>query len=269
MTLGLADRSNMQTPFFLRGHTPQGLEGPRSHCGVCSEAPRMIYVSVLNHIVNASTYLCVINGLRYLALLVFTQAVLSQVTLPCALKRHEALCCPALAILVPVMHQPPGGQDLVYKKHAVMLDLIKAFCENVQASRSLHFIVHERGGAVLCSTSGRLEEIVKSALECGLQPAVVNEVCKNSKEFFWRRPRHGSALQVQGVATHLVSQRLSFIVIAAVCIRSHTAPDCFKAPRPGPFPRYAANLRIMVSVIINQQVTSWHGRLAVLPHFAL
>ena len=256
MTLGLADRSNMQTPFFLRGHTPQGLEGPRSHCGVCSEAPRMIYVSVLNHIVNASTYLCVINDLRYLALLVFTQAVLSQVTLPCALKRHEALCCPALAILVPVMHQPPGGQDLVYKKHAVMLDLIKAFCENVQASRSLHFIVHERGGAVLCSTSGRLEEIVKSALECGLQPAVVNEVCKNSKEFFWRRPRHGSALQVQGVATHLVSQRLSFIVIAAVCIRSHTAPDCFKAPRPGPFPRYAANLRIMVSVIINQQVTS-------------
>ena len=72
----------MQTPFFLRGHTPQGLEGPRSHCGVCSEAPRVIYVSVLNHIVNASTYLCVINDLRYLALLVFTQAVLSQVTLP-------------------------------------------------------------------------------------------------------------------------------------------------------------------------------------------
>ena len=67
MTLGLADRSNMQTPFFLRGHTPQGLEGPRSHCGVCSEAPRVIYVSVLNHIVNASTYLCVINDIRYLA----------------------------------------------------------------------------------------------------------------------------------------------------------------------------------------------------------
>ena len=57
----------MQTPFFLRGHTPQGLEGPRSHCGVCSEAPRVIYVSVLNHIVNASTYLCVINDIRYLA----------------------------------------------------------------------------------------------------------------------------------------------------------------------------------------------------------
>ena len=102
----------MQTPFFLRGHTPQGLEGPRSHCGVCSEAPRVIYVSVLNHIVNASTYLCVINGLRYLALLVFTQAVLSQVTLPCALKHHEALCCPALAILVPVMprDQPNGAK---------------------------------------------------------------------------------------------------------------------------------------------------------------
>ena len=56
--------------------------------------------------------LYIINGIRYLALLVFTQAVLSQVTLPCALKRHEALCCPALAILVPVMHQPSGGQDL-------------------------------------------------------------------------------------------------------------------------------------------------------------
>ena len=122
---------------------------------------------------------------------------------------------------------------------------------------------------MLCSTSGRLEEFVESVLEYDLQPPVVNEVCYNSKEFFWRRPLHGSALQVQGVATHLVSQRLSFIVIAAVCIRSHTAPDCFKAPRPGPFPRYAANLRIMVSVIINQQVTSWHGRLAVLPHFAL
>ena len=159
MTLGLADRSNMQTPFFLRGHTPQGLEGPRSHCGVCSEAPRVIYVSVLNHIVNASTYLCVINDLRYLALLVFTQAVLSQVTLPCALKRHEALCCPVLAMLVPVMRLPPGDQDLVSKKLAVMLDAFQAFYENVHAIRSLHFIVRERGGTVLCSTNGRWDPV--------------------------------------------------------------------------------------------------------------
>ena len=38
--------------------------------------------------------------------------VLSQVTLPCALKHHEALCCPALAILVPVMprDQPNGAK---------------------------------------------------------------------------------------------------------------------------------------------------------------
>ena len=108
---------------------------------------------------------------------------------------------------------------------------------------------------MLCSTSGRLEEFVESVLEYDLQPPVVNEVCYNSKEFFWRRPLHGSALQVQGVTTHLVSQRLSFTVIAAV-IRSHTAPDCFKAPRPRPFPRSAANLRIMMSVIIKHQVTS-------------
>ena len=41
-----------------------------------------------------------------------TLGLLSQVTLPCALKHHEALCCPALAILVPVMprDQPNGAK---------------------------------------------------------------------------------------------------------------------------------------------------------------
>ena len=41
-----------------------------------------------------------------------TWGLLSQVTLPCALKHHEALCCPALAILVPVMprDQPNGAK---------------------------------------------------------------------------------------------------------------------------------------------------------------
>jgi len=103
--------------------------------------------------------------------------------------RIEALSYPALPLeptsQVPVRHQPawfhlPLLQDLVYKVLAFMFDAFKAFCENVHTSYSLGVIAtancHDRRGTVLCSTSGRLEEFVKSVLECGLQPSVVNEV---------------------------------------------------------------------------------------------
>ena len=126
-------------------------------------------------------------GIRYLAPLALMLAVVA-----CSLAGHttmcseapwriEALCYPALDILIPVLHQPPSVQDLVYKMLAVMVDAFKAFCENVQTSHSLRFIAaancHDRRLTVLCSTSVLLEEFVKSVLECGLQPAVVNEVC--------------------------------------------------------------------------------------------
>ena len=126
-------------------------------------------------------------GIQYLAPLALMLAVVA-----CSLAGHttmcseapwriEALCYPALNILVPVLHRPPSAQDASCKMLAVMVDAFKAFCENVHTSHSLHFIAtancHDRRGTVLCSTSGRLEEFVKSVLECGLQPPVVNEVC--------------------------------------------------------------------------------------------
>ena len=66
-----------------------------------------MYTCIMCHVLSISMYT------KYNHLLVSSyNHVLSQVTLPCALKHHEALCCPALAILVPVMprDQPNGAK---------------------------------------------------------------------------------------------------------------------------------------------------------------
>ena len=106
---------------------------------MCSEAPCYSAQGEHYHVLYLYTSL----GLRYLAPLALMLAVVA-----CSLAGHttmcsgapwriEALCYPALE---PVLRHPPSIQDLVYKMLAVMVDEFKAFCENVYASCSLHFI---------------------------------------------------------------------------------------------------------------------------------
>ena len=125
--------------YLIRIHTSLGLR---------YLAPLALMLAVVACSLAGHTTMCSEAPWRIEALCCLAQLALMLAVVACSLAGHttmcsgapwriEALCYPALE---PVLRHPPSIQDLVYQMLAVMVDEFKAFCENVYASCSLHFI---------------------------------------------------------------------------------------------------------------------------------